>query len=483
MLASCAQRVGQWQITSGPARYNSRRSRCAAFDAHRQHEQARTAPMRILLSNDDGYFAPGLEHLAAALAPHAEHHGRRARARPQRRVQFADARPAAVGAPRAERLPVRQRHADRLRSSCGDRTARRAARHGDLRDQSRREHGRRHDLLGHRRRGDRRLSARRSVGRDIARVEDRRAFRNGRRRGTRIARAASARSRRGRGCSTSTCPTSSASRVRGYRITRLGRRHKAEDVVAHAKPARRDRVLGRRRGRCGRCGRGHRFPCGREPLRSRSRRCRSTSPIASRCAASSRAWLATADARDRDDRRWQRSVQAGSGTSGIGMTSDRTRARMVERLRAEGIRDEVVLSAMNAIPRHIFVDEALAIRAYDDAPLPIGSGQTISQPWVVARMTELARNGRDARRRARDRHRLRLPDGGARAARENGLHGRAHRRARQQGAAPPAVARRSATCASRTATAAPISAKTLAVDAIIVTAGATHVPTRAAASI
>ena len=81
-------------------------------------------------------------------------------------------------------------------------------------------------------------------------------------------------------------------------------------------------------------------------------------------------------------------------TSGIGMTSDRTRARMVERLRADGIRDEVVLSAMNAIPRHIFVDEALAIRAYDDSPLPIGNGQTISQPWVVARMTELARNGR-----------------------------------------------------------------------------------------
>ena len=83
-----------------------------------------------------------------------------------------------------------------------------------------------------------------------------------------------------------------------------------------------------------------------------------------------------------------------NGTSGIGMTSDRTRARMVERLRAEGIRDEVVLSAMNAIPRHIFVDEALAIRAYEDSPLPIGHGQTISQPWVVARMTELARNGR-----------------------------------------------------------------------------------------
>ena len=80
---------------------------------------------------------------------------------------------------------------------------------------------------------------------------------------------------------------------------------------------------------------------------------------------------------------------------GIGMTSARTRTRMVERLREQGIADEVVLSAMNAVPRHIFVDEALAIRAYDDVPLPIGSGQTISQPWVVARMTELARNGRE----------------------------------------------------------------------------------------
>ena len=80
---------------------------------------------------------------------------------------------------------------------------------------------------------------------------------------------------------------------------------------------------------------------------------------------------------------------------GIGMTSTRTRTRMIERLREQGIRDEVVLAAMNAVPRHIFVDEALASRAYEDTPLPIGSGQTISQPWVVARMTELARNGRE----------------------------------------------------------------------------------------
>jgi protein-L-isoaspartate(D-aspartate) O-methyltransferase len=85
---------------------------------------------------------------------------------------------------------------------------------------------------------------------------------------------------------------------------------------------------------------------------------------------------------------------SGNRRSGIGMTSDRTRTRMIERLRGEGIRDEVVLAAMNGVPRHIFVDEALAIRAYDDVPLPIGSGQTISQPWIVARMSELARNGR-----------------------------------------------------------------------------------------
>ena len=86
-------------------------------------------------------------------------------------------------------------------------------------------------------------------------------------------------------------------------------------------------------------------------------------------------------------------TQGGSRHAGIGMTSTRTRDRMIERLRADGIRDEVVLAAMNAVPRHIFVDEALASRAYEDTPLPIGDGQTISQPWIVARMTELARAG------------------------------------------------------------------------------------------
>lgn len=77
-----------------------------------------------------------------------------------------------------------------------------------------------------------------------------------------------------------------------------------------------------------------------------------------------------------------------SRTNGIGMTSQRTRDRMVARLRENGIRDEAVLSAMALVPRHIFVDEGLASRAYEDTALPIGFEQTISQPLVVARMLE-----------------------------------------------------------------------------------------------
>ena len=75
--------------------------------------------------------------------------------------------------------------------------------------------------------------------------------------------------------------------------------------------------------------------------------------------------------------------------AGIGMTSRRTRMRLVQRLREEGIRNEDVLSVMVETPRHIFLDEALAHRAYEDTALPIGYNQTISQPYIVARMTEL----------------------------------------------------------------------------------------------
>ena len=82
---------------------------------------------------------------------------------------------------------------------------------------------------------------------------------------------------------------------------------------------------------------------------------------------------------------------------GIGMTSQRTRDRMVQRLRERGIADERVLAAMAAVPRHAFVEEALASRAYEDTALPIGFGQTISQPFVVARMIELLLKDREAK--------------------------------------------------------------------------------------
>ena len=87
-----------------------------------------------------------------------------------------------------------------------------------------------------------------------------------------------------------------------------------------------------------------------------------------------------------------------SRTRGIGMTSQRTRDRMIERLREKGIADEVVLGAMAVVPRHLFVEEALASRAYEDTALPIGFEQTISQPFVVAFMIQAVRAGRPLER-------------------------------------------------------------------------------------
>jgi len=78
---------------------------------------------------------------------------------------------------------------------------------------------------------------------------------------------------------------------------------------------------------------------------------------------------------------------------GIGMTSQRTRERLITRLMEQGISDHAVLDTLRTTPRHAFVDEALAHRAYEDTALPIGWGQTISQPYIVARMTELALSG------------------------------------------------------------------------------------------
>lgn len=78
----------------------------------------------------------------------------------------------------------------------------------------------------------------------------------------------------------------------------------------------------------------------------------------------------------------------GHDKQGIGMTSQRTRDRLITRLREKGIHDERVLAVLRSTPRHLFMDEAMATRAYEDTALPIGFGQTISQPYIVARMTE-----------------------------------------------------------------------------------------------
>jgi len=87
-------------------------------------------------------------------------------------------------------------------------------------------------------------------------------------------------------------------------------------------------------------------------------------------------------------------IKVQSEPTGSGMTSQATRDRLVRRLREQGIRDERVLHALSVTPRHEFVDEALSSRAYEDTALPIGQSQTISQPWIVAQMTELLMDGR-----------------------------------------------------------------------------------------
>jgi protein-L-isoaspartate(D-aspartate) O-methyltransferase len=86
-------------------------------------------------------------------------------------------------------------------------------------------------------------------------------------------------------------------------------------------------------------------------------------------------------------------IRGGGNRAGIGMTSARTRERLIQRLREQGIGNPRVLDQIRNVPRHLFVDEALATRAYEDTALPIGHGQTISQPYIVARMTEALLDG------------------------------------------------------------------------------------------
>jgi protein-L-isoaspartate(D-aspartate) O-methyltransferase len=92
------------------------------------------------------------------------------------------------------------------------------------------------------------------------------------------------------------------------------------------------------------------------------------------------------------------SLRTDPRTHGIGMTSARTRDRLIKRLREQGITNPLVLERIRTVPRHLFVDEALATRAYEDTALPIGHGQTISQPFIVARMTEAMLEGPPVRK-------------------------------------------------------------------------------------
>ena len=147
------------------------------------------------------------------------------------------------------------------------------------------------------------------------------------------------------------------------------------------------------------------------------------------------------------------SFMEGPRLSGIGMTSARTRERLVQRLQEQGIADLRVLDRIRNVPRHLFVDEALATRAYEDTALPIGFGQTISQPYVVARMTEALLAAGPAPQGARDRHRVRLSNRGAVAAGEGDLHHRAHCESGRARAPLAARAARSATCIFDTMTA------------------------------
>ena len=136
-----------------------------------------------------------------------------------------------------------------------------------------------------------------------------------------------------------------------------------------------------------------------------------------------------------------RQPQAPVPSSGgnLGLNSDRLRQAMVQRLRAQGISDERVLNAMAAVPRHLFVDEALASRAYEESALPIGHSQTISQPWVVARMISAVCEDR-APTECSKWGRLRLSGRGAGPDRARGSQHRTHPRFVRIGAQSPARA-------------------------------------------
>lgn len=162
--------------------------------------------------------------------------------------------------------------------------------------------------------------------------------------------------------------------------------------------------------------------------------------------------------------------------SGIGMTSARTRERLIQRLVEQGIRDPRVLDRIRNVPRHLFVDEALSSRAYEDTALPIGHGQTISQPYVVARMTEAVTLGGTPEK---------VLEIGTGCGYQTAVLSRVAKRVWtvERIGALVAKARRNlqalkcGNVALKHGDGSADLAEDLAVDAIVVTAGATHVPT------
>ncbi len=389
--------------------------------------------MRILLSNDDGYFAPGLERLAAELASHAEI----TVVAPERDRSGASNsltldRPLTVrrapngflfvnGTPTdcvhlavtglLDELPDMVISGINLGANMGDDTIYSgtvaAATEGYL--------------LGIP-----------SIAVSLA-SKDGPSFRH--RRPDRRASSSSgnARSRSGAGCSTSTFPTCRNRRYSGLRVTRLGKRHKAESVIKTQTPRGETCYWVGAAGAAADAGEGTDFHAVDEGFVS-------VTPLQIDLTHHSEMPRERLAGRAHVVDRRARMIAGVEKFDGIGMTSARTRARMVERLREQGIVDEAVLSAMGAVPRHIFVEEALAIRAYEDCS---AADRRRTDDFAAVRRRahdRAAARGQPSAPRARDRHRLRLPDRDPRAARRRGVHGRAHRDARGQGAAQPARA-------------------------------------------
>ncbi len=174
------------------------------------------------------------------------------------------------------------------------------------------------------------------------------------------------------------------SEVKGFEVTRLGNRHRAEGCIAQKDPRGNEVYWIGPAGREQDSGPGTDFHAVRTghisitPIQVDLTRYQALEKVAS--------WVS--GLRSPGPAGMSPRLRLQPEAVGIGMTSQRVRDRLVDRLREAGIVDEPTLNAIRVVPRHLFIDEALASRAYEDTALPIGHGQTISQPWVVARMTE-----------------------------------------------------------------------------------------------